>query len=204
VKRFGLFSLLMLILLSSCATNASQRERDSSALQELGLLYLDKGHYEEAINTFDKALALDGQNSEVLYNKVLALIANKAYQRAIDTAEFGYALFPANLEFLMAKALSEKELGQDNEALHTYERLLNLDPGNAARRALVMEFALEKGFASVAKEQALFLLSVHQEENRAFSVLTTLEGEESWYALAYEFMKEAVEESPESPLIQSR
>ena len=204
MKQYILTLILTMTLLSSCATNAAQTDREFIALQELGVLYLDTAQYEEAISTFDKAITLKSQNSEVLYNKVLALLANKDFPKAQETAKLGFSRFPANLEFLMAKAWAEIQLNQNNEALATYLGIIALDPGNAARRALIMEFALEKGFVSEAKEQALFLLSVHKEEARAFSVLAALEGDESWYALAKEFMKGVAAQSPALQQPQSK
>ena len=49
------------------------------------LAYLKK--HEEAISYFDKVLAIDGKNKDVLLNKSLELMILKRYQEAIQTCD---------------------------------------------------------------------------------------------------------------------
>ena len=191
------FSLVFfsLVLLGSCTSTAAKREK-SLGLQAEALLALDTKEYAQAVSVLEEAVKLAPKESEGRYNLVLALLANKQADEAITLSDASFALFPAHLEFKLAKAFAYREKGELNSAFDLYAEILAMDRGNFVLHAMLMELALENGYTDFARESAKYLLSRHKEEARALSALATIEGEDSWYAVASSLMKEASEESP--------
>lgn len=194
---------LSLLLLGSCSTRLAKREK-SLVLQADALLLLDSKEYGQAVTKLEKAVMLQPKESEGRYNLVLALLANQQNDEAITLCDTSFALFPAHLEFPLAKAFAYRQKGQWSDAFTLYAEVLLLDRGNFSLHATLMELALKQGFTDFAKETALYLLSLHKEEARALKTLATLEGEDSWYALASSLMKEASEPVQEEHQEQSK
>lgn len=203
MKRAIPILLLSLLLLLSCSTGAAKRDK-SLFLQAEGLSALEAKEYAEAVSLLQQAVKLAPQESEGRYNLLLALLANKQLDEAILLSDASFSLFPAHLEFLLAKAFAYREQGELDAAFVLYGEILAMDRGNFPLHATLMELAMELGYTDFARESAQYLLSVHQEEARAFKTLATLEGEESWYALASSLMKEASKEDPKQPQEQSK
>lgn len=184
--------LLSLLLLGSCSTRLAKREK-SLVLQSEALSLLDSKEYGQAVTKLEEAVKLQPKESEGRYNLVLALLANQQNDEAITLCDTSFALFPAHLEFPLAKAFAYRQKGQWPDAFTLYAEVLLLDRGNFSLHATLMELALNQGYTDFAKETAHYLLSVHKEEARALKTLAALEGEDSWYALASSLMKEASE-----------
>ncbi len=202
MKRAIILLFVSLLLLGSCSTRVARREK-SLVLQSRALAALDTKEYDKAVPLLKKAVELAPQESEGRYNLVLALLANKEFDEAIGVSDASFALFPAHLEFPLAKAYALRQQGAQDKAFALYEEVLKKDRGNYPLHATLMELALKEGSLEFAKERALYLLSVHKQEARAFSVLASLEGEQSWYAMASSLMKEASKEDPKPPQEQS-
>ncbi|AEV28168.1 Tfp pilus assembly protein PilF [Sphaerochaeta pleomorpha str. Grapes] len=193
MKKYFIVSIVCILCLASCATGLGKNEKDLAALKELGTVYLDNGEYEMALDAFDKALAIDAQDSEVLYNKVLVLLASGAYENAITLCDVSFNSYPAKLRFLKAKAAALIKLKKTDEAFQVYRQIISLDAGDYALRATVMEFALEQGFEDVARSEATFLLERQEEVERAISTLAILEGEKNTYSLIEAYLDSVTE-----------
>lgn len=203
MKRLIPILLLSVLLLGSCSTRLAKKEK-SLALQADALALLDEKEYGQAVTILEEAVRLAPQESEGRYNLVLALLANEQFDEAITLSDASFSLFPAHLEFMLAKAYALRQKGAMQMAFDLYAEILEMDRGNFPLHATLMELALEEGYVDFSKETALYLLSMHKEEARAFKALATIEGEESWYAVALSLMKEASEQSPELPPEQSK
>lgn len=195
--------LLCLFLLGSCSTQVARREK-SLVLQKDAIAALDRKEYGEAVPLLKEAVKLAPKESEGRYNLVLALLADEQFDEAILLCDASFSLFPAHLQFPLAKAYAYRQKGEQETAFALYGEILAKDRGNYALHATLMELAMEEGATSFAKEIALLLISLHKEEARAFATLATLEGEASWYAKANALMKEASTQDPKPPLGQSK
>jgi tetratricopeptide (TPR) repeat protein len=182
VKKLFLFFVICSFFLVSCASSLVLSGQDLPALKQLGLLYMDNGEYEMALTTLDKALLLDSEDKELLYNKILVLLARENYQDAVDLSTSSFEKFPAALRFLKAKASALHSLQKLEQALAVYQEMLSLDKGNYELHAQVMEFAMNQGFLEVARSEAEFLMGRQKEVSRAFAVLQRLDGSQSPYA----------------------
>jgi tetratricopeptide (TPR) repeat protein len=182
VKKLFLFFIVCSVFLVSCGTSLVLSGQDLPALKQLGLLYMDNGEYEMALATFDKAIALAPEDKELLYNKVLVLLASGNYQDALELSSSTYERFPASLRFLKAKASALLSLQEIEKALAIYQQILSLDMANYELHAQVMEFAMNRGFVETAKSEAEFLMGRQKEVARALDVLLRLDGNQSPYA----------------------
>ncbi|MDT4761584.1 hypothetical protein [Sphaerochaeta sp. PS] len=203
MKRLILTLFLSLLLLGSCSTTVAKREK-SLVLQTEAIGMLQGRSYEGAVSKLKQALVLEPNSEEARYNLLLALLAAESYDEAIVLSDGSSLLFPANLNFSLAKAYALRKMGKVEQAFTLYQEIVDKDKANYSLQAKLMELSLEEGVVKFAKERALYLISVHQEEARAFTVLATLEGEESWYALARDLMKEASTQGQEQRPTQSR
>jgi tetratricopeptide (TPR) repeat protein len=193
MKKFFILSIICSLCLASCATSNSQKDKDLVALKELGTLYLDNGEYEMALDAFDKALAIDAENNEILYNKVLVLLARYEFDKAIALSDSSFEAFPSQLRFLKAKASALLKMKNTEEAFQVYQQILSLDPGDYAFHALVMQFALDRGYKEFARSEAMFLLNRQEETDKAISTLAILDGEGSTYALIEDYLSAVTE-----------
>jgi len=194
---------LCLLLLGSCSTQVARKEK-SLVLQKDALAALDRKEYGDAVPLLKEAVKLAPKESEGRYNLVLALLADEQFDEAILLCDTSFALFPAHLQFPLAKAYAYRQKGEQEKAFELYREILAKDRGNYTLHATLMELAMEEGDTSFAREVALFLISVHKEEARSFSTLATLEGEASWYAKVSALMKEASAQDPKPPQGQSK
>jgi tetratricopeptide (TPR) repeat protein len=182
VKKLFLFFVICSVFLVSCGTSLVLSGQDLPALKQLGLLYMDNGEYEMALTTFDKAIALAPEDKELLYNKVLVLLAKGNYQDAVELSTSSFENFPASLRFLKTKASALLFLQEIEQALAVYLQILSLDMANYELHAQVMEFAMNRGFAEEARSEAEFLMGRQKEVSRALDVLIRLDGPQSPYA----------------------
>jgi tetratricopeptide (TPR) repeat protein len=146
-----------------------------------------------ALDAFDKALAIDAEDNEILYNKVLVLLARYEFDKAIALSDSSFEAFPSQLRFLKAKASALLKMKNTEEAFQVYQQILSLDPGDYAFHALVMQFALDRGYKEFARSEAMFLLNRQEETDKAISTLAILDGEGSTYALIEDYLSAVTE-----------
>ncbi|WP_320129333.1 tetratricopeptide repeat protein [uncultured Sphaerochaeta sp.] len=199
MKKLAFSIILFSLFFISCVSNSAIDSKSMQALQELGVLYLDNGEYEMALYSFDRALAIDGNNSEVLYNKILTLLADKQFEKALELSENSFKAFPAHLRFLKTKASALIGLKKMDDAVNIYEYILQLDPGDYVLHASVMEFAYDNAFYTVAQKEAEFLMKRKEQEDRALTILAKLQGKESPAVLIQEYLSKLKTIEKQSP-----
>jgi Tfp pilus assembly protein PilF len=75
--------ILILTFLFFCTTAIAQHAEAVDKLVNEGIAFHDKGNYEEAIASYDKALALDMDNLYALSEKALSLLSLTKYEETI-------------------------------------------------------------------------------------------------------------------------
>ena len=90
-----------------------------SVLQELG-------RHEEALASYDKALALKPDFVDALNNRASALIELKRFEEALASYDRMLAIRPPYFEALYNRGIALGELGRHAEALASYDRALAL------------------------------------------------------------------------------
>ena len=98
---------------------------------EMGNAQANRGEYEEAIASYDRAIALDAYNPDLWYNKGLATSSLGRYEDAIYCYHRASNLDPFDPEIWLGRGAALSSLGQYEEALDSYDRAVQFDSENA-------------------------------------------------------------------------
>lgn len=117
-----------------------------SAWVQLGHSYFDSGQSMEAIEAYDKALELDGNDPNVLTDQGIMYRRIGWYDKAIDNFTRANALNPAHPQSLYNLGLVFRDdLGEINKAKAAWRKYLaNVPAGEGAERVRAMLDHLEK------------------------------------------------------------
>lgn len=99
---------------------------NTDSLFEEGITYSQQGKQKEAIECFDKILAINPNDSAVLCNKAIAVFKTRNYEESIQLYRQAIRLDPhsAGIWFNMAMPLAL--LGRTKEALEAFQTCSNL------------------------------------------------------------------------------
>ncbi|MEW4922423.1 tetratricopeptide repeat protein [Algibacter sp. 2305UL17-15] len=103
------------------ATTLLDGKTDAKTLSDLGLYYLNKGEGQKALNYFQDALKLDGDNFNILKHVLLLHIDLKQFDRAETKSESAIQTYPAQPLFYLINGVALNELNRPNEAIETLE-----------------------------------------------------------------------------------
>ena len=87
------------------------------------------GRHREALEAYERALALEPRHVEALNNRGLALAALGQHARAIESYDAALAQRPHYPRALNNRGLALAALGRHDAALESYDRALALEPG---------------------------------------------------------------------------
>lgn len=90
------------------------------------------GNYQEAINYFDKALAIDPNDLDALHNKGYAFYNLGKPEQALIYFDKALAIDPNLESTLRIKGMALDELGRHEESIIYYDKALAIDPGDKA------------------------------------------------------------------------
>ncbi|MBJ7900327.1 MAG: DUF563 domain-containing protein [Cyanobacteria bacterium RI_101] len=101
-------------------------EESATALASLGDSLAQQGLYNEAINSWNKALALDSSIIDIYHRQGAVLQALKEFDQAIKVYQNLLAIAPENIEGLYQLSLAFQALGQDQKGLDCLNQCLAL------------------------------------------------------------------------------
>jgi tetratricopeptide (TPR) repeat protein len=96
-----------------------------------GFAYLNAGNYTEAIPYFNRALAINPNNSLTLNNKGAALYALGMYNESIAYFNKALSVNPYYTTALYNKGAALSKLGMYNESIAYFDKVLAIQPTNA-------------------------------------------------------------------------
>ena len=111
---------------SSSMINSTQAE----TLYKTGIDLYDQQKYDEALQFFDKALAINPSYVNALNSKGLALDHLQRYDEAIQFFDKALAINPSSVNALNNKAFTLDHLQRYDEALQSFDKAISLDPSN--------------------------------------------------------------------------
>lgn len=124
---------------------------DAEALNDLGLIEVQKGNYQSAIELFEKAANADeplaGARTN-LANIQLLIDENAAAEKTFDLV---LAESPNAIEALIGKSTAQRRKGDLDDALLTAERAVSLAPDNASARNAAGTIYREMGIFDAAE-----------------------------------------------------
>jgi tetratricopeptide (TPR) repeat protein len=171
----------------------------------LGILCDILGLYFDALKCFDTALRFNyGENSGPLYNKALILIRLGSYGDAASIIECLIEEYPEEPRYLAEKGFCCLEMGYPQEALHVFQRAMELyerfptvDAGVSIYSGLCCAY-MDLGMKKEAMEVALEGLKTFPDEDPTLyhNVGATFY-EMGWKQEATEILKKGVEKFPD-------
>lgn len=101
------------------------------AYNNLGLSFLRRGRFPEAIGAFEQAVRLKPDDSGAYNNLGLAYAEQDCYPEAIEAYRQAVRLKPNNVEAYRNLGLAYFDLGRYEEAVEAYQQAVRIDPANA-------------------------------------------------------------------------
>lgn len=118
-----LVALLMLTVLA-CEDEQKQTEAlriEAEKIHDQGLIKLQAGNFEEALNLFDEAIAIDETFEKPHFNKVEVYLNQSDYQKAINEIEIIIDKAPEVAENWVLAGIFEEKKGNKEKAFEYYE-----------------------------------------------------------------------------------
>lgn len=110
-------------------------------LKEAGNKLFKAGKYDEAVEKYSDALAIDPENHLLHSNRSLAHCSNGNYEAAIGDAVECLRLNPSFVKGYYRLAAAQISAGRTDEAAKTLEKGLKLDPSNTELKKLGRQIA---------------------------------------------------------------
>ncbi len=101
------------------------------ALQLLGAVELQRGHYQEAYLQISEALRINPQSDSAHANLGYALVELKRPEEALVSCDKALAINPDHADALCSRGNALKDLGRPDEALSSFDKALALRPDYA-------------------------------------------------------------------------
>jgi tetratricopeptide (TPR) repeat protein len=157
-------------------------------LQELG-------RFEEALASYDRAIALQPDYAAALDNRGNALRQLRRFDEALSSYDRAIKLQPDYADALYNRGVTLHELGRFDEALASYDRAINLRPDHAAafnNRGNTLQELRRFDEALASYDRAITLRRDHAEAhlNRAFCWLLQGDFERGWSEYEWRLKKE--------------
>jgi tetratricopeptide (TPR) repeat protein len=114
---------------------------DLSALTKLGAAQVAGGDHAAALATYERSLALDSRQPQILNNRGFSLIELGRAEEAVESLDRALALWPGSAAILNNRGNALRALGRVADALASYDAALVADPGFVEaldNRALVL------------------------------------------------------------------
>ena len=112
---------------------------DAETHANLGVIYQKEKRYQEALDEYRKAEALNPANINTKVNIGTLYQEQKNYNAAIGVYDNILSSQPHNINVLTYKAECLKELGRNDDAVDIYKTALSLDPKNTAIKTNLFE-----------------------------------------------------------------
>jgi tetratricopeptide (TPR) repeat protein len=104
---------------------------EAQAITAGGEALVRSGKNQEALAEFNRAITLDPNNEEALYNRGLLYQSDQQHQSAIDDFTAANGLTPQRAEPLLARAISYLALDKAKEAASDLDEAVQADPQDA-------------------------------------------------------------------------
>lgn len=117
-------------VLDELVEGAEAEDVDVEGLLDVGLSYIEINRYEQAVETFERALRFEEDNQEVWVNKGYAHAEMEEYDRAVGAYEEALRIDDSSeiaAKAYLNMAYAEDELGRLGDALEHVERALDID-----------------------------------------------------------------------------
>jgi len=180
--------------------NPAEANNRAIYLQRLGSIYRSQENYEKALATFQRIVALGGDQAprgEALIVETLQL--NHENHKALQTANAALKKYPKNRELLMLRASLLGQEGHPNEAVAQLKKMLTGSPDDRDIYLSIAQIYSRAKLYPKAEEvihQALALSSNPEDQEYARFMLGSVYEREKKYDLAEEQFKKVLAVDP--------
>jgi superkiller protein 3 len=102
-------------------------DNEAALWRQKGLIHIAAKEYEEAISSFDKALAIKLSNYETWYNRGISLGNLGRYEEAIASYDHAVKIKPDYKEAWISRGIALGNLGRYEEAIASYDKATTLE-----------------------------------------------------------------------------
>lgn len=126
MKKF-IFSLIVFVLLTA---SIAYSENFAVEFNNIGLKYFQENHYDLALEAYQKALNIEPNYTNALYNMAGVYLKIKEFDKAIEKLEKVVSLKPNDGDSYYHLAAAYYYSGKYNEAIRNYDKsqFLNFEP----------------------------------------------------------------------------
>lgn len=110
--------------------------RDLAGCEE-AIQLAQEGRLQEAIASYDRALAASPNNATILYHKAVTLISLGKYGESLACSQKAIRIDPYDAGTWVNKGMALEKLGRSMEAVDALEQAIAINPYNAYARALL-------------------------------------------------------------------
>ncbi len=111
----------------------------------MGVLLFVQGSYQEALNSFDRAIEIDSDIAEIYVNRGASLVALKRWAEGVEALDAGLMLNPLEAEkAYYNRAIAHEELGNIKGAYFDYLKASELSPEWEQPRMQLTRFTVRK------------------------------------------------------------
>ncbi|KAF4520599.1 hypothetical protein B566_EDAN006010 [Ephemera danica] len=143
-----------------------------TALKDQGNAALSQGKFDDAVDFYTQAIAIDGQNHVLFSNRSAAYAKAKKYELALEDAETTIKLKSDWGKGFSRKGSALHYLARYAEAIEAYTAGLQVDPENAQLREGLQEVraqqASERGMPNPFRDPDVFVRLRNNPKTRAF------------------------------------
>jgi len=131
-----------------------------AALQQIGIIYISKGNYEDARKAFAKAIEVNKESFDSLYGVAYAEYALGNFDESIAAAQKSIALKPDSIEVNLVLALAYRRVKQFDKSETAFLKAAKIADGSSPdihyQLALLYAFNMNR-YEDAAKQLELFL-----------------------------------------------
>ncbi len=180
-------------------TLCAARRPDALACVELGLRQGRAGFLEDAVRSFDQALALEPKNLRAGLEKTRAWIAIGEPEEAAAAASATLKLHPDSAAAWELVAQIRRSEGFTTETIEAYEKCCELDPLRLETRRQLLSICSRLGRRTLLEKHGRKVVELFPEIVDAWTSLANLLGEGGKVKQAAEVARQALARFPDEP-----
>ncbi|WNV06763.1 tetratricopeptide repeat protein [Candidatus Methylospira mobilis] len=118
----------------------------------MGTLLQEIGYHQEALNCFERGLALEPDSPELLFNRSVSLRKLKRYEEALQSCDQALALRTDFVSALYIRGAIFNDIGRQDKALESFSRVLKLNPDSEMAAKALHDSGMALRFRGLLKD----------------------------------------------------
>ncbi len=162
----------------------------------LGNTYLSKEKYDKAIESYEKAIAINPKKDETYYNMGNAYVEQGEYDKAIESYEKAIEINPKDDESYCNMGIAYVKQGEYDKAIESYEKAIEINPKRDETYYNMGIAYVEQGEYDKAIESYEKAIEINPKRDETYYNMGNAYGEQGEYDKAIESYEKAIEINP--------